>query len=517
LRRFLSLVCVGGLVLGAAAAGAESWSVVEGRISIHGKKLPLSGAFEGSEFEPEPPDGDTPTVLNLDDFAFTAGRRELTPPTPIEYDGLVPVHYLQIADAILLEGEQVVFLRVRSGGKLVDESDDEVTFRFLELRGDAEDGGYAIGRLPDTGLPRRLVLKGDVYEVEQSFGLPAEACSETPPTGGGNAGSGGAIISYQRFDTGAQEQVQFVRPGGAAVLNRIHAGSSQISGQLVSGGSVYLVNPAGVVFASTSAAPPTLDELGIQAAADAEVQIEAPDVLRITSSGDLVIDGPRLGAASATWTSVTVATSGNIAIHGGLDAPASLRIEAGGELRIDGPGEIVPDEGSVVVPPPPVLVPQYCTGLRPIWPADDRRVGRFSLVASAARQVKIDVRPEQKRNRVDPGSDRAIGVAILGSRSLDVRDIEFDSLRLGRGEAPALVPFSPIAGHPGAPIPVDLESLIRRVNRDRYPDLLTAFRIRDAEVAFGDSELCWVAETTSGELLEGCDAITTAPFAAPPR
>ena len=50
-----------------------------------------------------------------------------------------------------------------------------------------------------------------------------------------------------------------------------------------------------------------------------------------------------------------------------------------------------------------------------------------------------------------------------------------------------------------------------RVNRDRHPDLLAYFGVREAEVAFGDRELCLVAETHDGELLEGCDRIDARP------
>src|SRR5262245_40442599 len=120
-RGFRIAVCAGSLLCQAAAVHAESWSIVEGSISLKkGKSSSLSGTFEGSV---DPGDGPPLVVLNLDDFAFTAGRKELAPRIPVEYEGLLPVAWLQIGDVIIIDGEQVAAARIRSGGKLVDESD----------------------------------------------------------------------------------------------------------------------------------------------------------------------------------------------------------------------------------------------------------------------------------------------------------------------------------------------------------------------------------------------------------
>jgi filamentous hemagglutinin family protein len=92
--------------------------------------------------------------------------------------------------------------------------------------------------------------------------LPAYA--QTLPTGGAfTAGSGGiatsgatttitqsgarGIITWQSFSIGAGGKVQF-NNGSGATLNRVTGGSlSQIEGQLGATGSVYLINPSGVV------------------------------------------------------------------------------------------------------------------------------------------------------------------------------------------------------------------------------------------------------------------------------
>jgi len=95
-------------------------------------------------------------------------------------------------------------------------------------------------------------------------GLAAPALGQTLPRGGQYvAGSGGiatagptmtitqstarGIISWQGFSIGAANQVQF-NNGTGATLNRVTGGNlSTIAGELGATGSVYLINPNGVV------------------------------------------------------------------------------------------------------------------------------------------------------------------------------------------------------------------------------------------------------------------------------
>lgn len=60
-----------------------------------------------------------------------------------------------------------------------------------------------------------------------------------------------AIIEWRSFDIGADARVDFVQPSASSVvLNRVVGGAaSQLAGQLHGNGHVYLVNPAGVLFA----------------------------------------------------------------------------------------------------------------------------------------------------------------------------------------------------------------------------------------------------------------------------
>jgi len=66
--------------------------------------------------------------------------------------------------------------------------------------------------------------------------------------------SDGAILHHLSFHVATDETVRFIQPGtDARVLNRITgAGPSRIDGQLLGNGHVYIVNPAGVIFGSSS-------------------------------------------------------------------------------------------------------------------------------------------------------------------------------------------------------------------------------------------------------------------------
>ncbi|MDQ3273377.1 MAG: filamentous hemagglutinin N-terminal domain-containing protein, partial [Pseudomonadota bacterium] len=64
-------------------------------------------------------------------------------------------------------------------------------------------------------------------------------------------GSEKAILNWQSFNIGAGQSMQFVQPGAASVaLNRVvGANPSSIYGSLSANGQVFLINPAGVMFA----------------------------------------------------------------------------------------------------------------------------------------------------------------------------------------------------------------------------------------------------------------------------
>jgi filamentous hemagglutinin family protein len=537
-RAVPTLLCVAGLILHGAGAGAETWwTVLNGKLIKGGVARPLSGTLTGSASSPGGEDP-SPLLVTFDQFDLAAGKKDLLPRADIEYQGLHPVGYLTSVDQIQIEGDQVTLVHLRTGGKLLDPRPDRpgtVTFRFLELRADASHGGFVQGRLPepDPDAPRRLVLKGDVYEVEQSFGLPTLTCSPSPvtPIPGGGAAAGGSVtvISYGSIDTASfgRREFVFVPASGGSILNRVRAPASTLSGRLEEGGAVVIANPAGATFTTSTvgepvsaasaaqasasltsnqvvlpmsvASAPTLEQLGIRAPDGAEISLNERGELLVESTGDLFVEGTLPEAPIPGLTSVTLYTRARIVVTGRIVLPGvSLRLD-GGEVFAG--GEI--DAGN------PAAQPPACQGLTPILPSAERLVGRFSLVASAARQIQIDVMPGDTRNRVLASVPRTpLAVAILGSRTLDVTDVDVDTLRLGAGEAEPLRPDLTAPSFPTS-LPYRVTPAVMPVNRDRFSDLLALYPVQDAEIALGDRKLCLVAQTRDGELLEGCDRIDT--------
>ena len=110
---------------------------------------------------------------------------------------------------------------------------------------------------------RRALLAGTAL-VPLHLSIPAQAASPTLPAGGSFAAGSGAIaqsgasltvqqssnravINWQGFSIGAGGTVTIAN-GAGATLNRVTGNqASQIAGQLKSSGSVYLVNPNGVL------------------------------------------------------------------------------------------------------------------------------------------------------------------------------------------------------------------------------------------------------------------------------
>jgi hypothetical protein len=105
--------------------------------------------------------------------------------------------------------------------------------------------------------------------------------------------------------------------------------------------------------------------------------------------------------------------------------------------------------------------------------------------------VRIDVDPWDPHNRIALLPGWRVRVAVLGSDTVDVRDLDADSLAFGPAGAPPVPPFP---------------RLSLDIDRDGHRDLLASFRVEDAGIDPRDAEAC-LTGTLEGIPFRACDAV----------
>ena len=105
--------------------------------------------------------------------------------------------------------------------------------------------------------------------------------------------------------------------------------------------------------------------------------------------------------------------------------------------------------------------------------------------------VSIDVKPGSDRNPINRGGKGKVPVALLGSSTFDVMNVDLGSVSLN-----------------GAPLSTAKQaSHYEDVDADGNVDLLMHFPTRDLGLADGQSEVCLSGQTLGGVAFEGCDSI----------
>lgn len=117
----------------------------------------------------------------------------------------------------------------------------------------------------------------------------------------------------------------------------------------------------------------------------------------------------------------------------------------------------------------------------------------ITYVEPSMPRVAIDIKPGSDDNPVNPESRGVIPVAILTTDLFDATAVDPATVRFGRTGSEAAV----------------AQSALEDVDGDGRLDLILHFRTEEAGIRCGDASALLTGETTSGEPIQGSDAIST--------
>lgn len=113
-------------------------------------------------------------------------------------------------------------------------------------------------------------------------------------------------------------------------------------------------------------------------------------------------------------------------------------------------------------------------------------------------EVDVDIKPGSDPNSVNLSGQGTIAVAIVGSPSFSVANVDVSTLAFGPGMA------APSHDLGNADV---LDDHLQDVNGDGLTDLVSHYRTQTTGIASDDRKACMIGATLDGTPFEGCDAI----------
>jgi len=241
------------------------------------------------------------------------------------------------------------------------------------------------------------------------------------------------------------------------------------------GNSVVRITPSGVITEVTQ---------GGNLATPANVAIDSNGDYIVTScANNKIVKVTPSGVQS-------VITSGNL-----LSCPFGVIVDTNGDLIVNSRNPL----GLIRIPPDGTSQTLFASGNHL---AGSNVLGAMTNEVPAQitvfSPVDIDIKPSSDPNSINTKSGGAIPIAILGSDTFDVTDVDVTILAFALNGA---TPKHDLTD------PVVYASHLEDVNGDGFTDLVSHYVQKETGLLSSDTDACITGQTTGGTVIGGCDSV----------